>query len=524
MKEKQPMDSLDNLDPAAQRRLASQLEDGITLARRGDLDGARTVFRRIIHNAPYAEDPWLWLAWVAETRQESLRYLQEAQALLPESPRIQEALRWAKEEIGKQAPAFAEGEGSAAEAGPSASQADASSKATRIAASARQAAQAAQQNAAQAFARLKADAPGMERMRPVLQRLGAMAVPALWVAATIALLLLVMTAIANGKRSHVVQAAMLPTPVADATSTPTINQRTRSLWVQVDVAWTREDWSAAIDALERIRVADPHNDDARRRLAEACYGQAMKLIQSNRLDEAQAQIDAAIRLDAGSQELQEVRRLLRMYLDGVDAYWRQDWKHVVDRLRKVYEANPAFRDTQVMLGQAYYKLGIERQESEVWEESRDAYLTALQLLPDLTDARVRLNQVLAIITPPRRIEADLSTFLITVYEDNKPIKVFKCCTGRGNSPTLPGRYEVLDKLPNAYASKWDLQMPWWLGIYWAGGSENGIHALPILSNGQTLWAGYLGKQCSFGCIVLDTPDARWLYDWAQVGTVVFVNP
>jgi len=518
------MENYDGPDPAAQHRLASQLEDGIALVRRGELDGARVIFRRIIHNAPYVEEPWLWLAWVAENRGESLRYLREAQALLPESARIEEALRWAEGELSKAAGPGGDGPAPAAKLKPASVEGEALSTATRIVSGAKQTAQAAQQSAAQAFERLKADAPKLERWRPAFQRLKTVAVPVISVLATIAMLLLVMTGISNAKKSHVVQAMELPTPVADATATPTANQRTRSLWVQVDVAWTREDWAAAIGTLERIRAVDPQNEEARKRLAEACYEQAMKLIQANRLEEAQAHIDAAIRLDAGSEKLQQARRLLKMYLDGLDAYWKQDWRRVVDRLRKVYAVNPDFRDTQVMLGQAYFKLGIERQEAQVWDEARDAYQTALQLLPDLVDARTHLNEVLAIITPPKRIEVDLSDFLVTVYEDNKPTKVLKCCIGRPTAPTLPGRYQVLDKLPNAYASKWDLQMPWWLGIYWAGGSENGIHALPLLSNGQILWAGYLGKTCSFGCIVLDTPDAIWLYNWAEIGTVVFVNP
>jgi lipoprotein-anchoring transpeptidase ErfK/SrfK len=79
-------------------------------------------------------------------------------------------------------------------------------------------------------------------------------------------------------------------------------------------------------------------------------------------------------------------------------------------------------------------------------------------------------------------------------------------------------------MDNAYGSAWDLNMPYWLGIYWAGGTENGFHALPILSSGATLWAGALGTRCSFGCIVLDTKDAKWMYDWSTLGTVVFVNP
>ena len=517
------MESRDSLDAGAQYRVASQLEDGIALARRGDMEGARTIFRRIIHNAPYVEEPWLWLAWVAENREESLRYLQEAQALLPESTRIEEAIRWAKQELAT-APVSDSNSVPHAETAQSAPiGTEALSAATRLMSGAKQTAQAAQQTAAQALEHLKADAPRLERFRPLLRRLGTLAVPLFSVLATIAVLLLVMTGISNARKSRVVQAMDLPTPVADATATPTVNQRTRSLWVQVDVAWTRQDWAAAIEALERIRAMDPYNDDARRRLSEACYEQAMKLIQANRLEEAQAHIDAAIRLDAGSQELQEARRLLKMYRDGLDAYWKQDWPRVVDRLRKVYEADQNFRDTQVMLGQAYYKMGLERQDAQVWDEARDAYQTALQLLPDLVDARSHLNEVLAIITPPKRVEVDLSDFLVTVYEDNKPIKVFKCCTGRPTAPTLPGRYEVLDKMPNAYASKWDLWMPWWLGIYWAGGSENGIHALPLLSNGQILWEGYLGKTCSFGCIVVDTPNAKWLYDWVEIGTVVFVN-
>jgi lipoprotein-anchoring transpeptidase ErfK/SrfK len=83
-----------------------------------------------------------------------------------------------------------------------------------------------------------------------------------------------------------------------------------------------------------------------------------------------------------------------------------------------------------------------------------------------------------------------------------------------------GHYKVLNKIPNAYAYTWSLQMPYWLGIYWAGSLQNGIHALPIQANGQRLWAGYLGQRVSFGCIILGTENAKTLYNWAAVGTPV----
>ena len=50
--------------------------------------------------------------------------------------------------------------------------------------------------------------------------------------------------------------------------------------------------------------------------------------------------------------------------------------------------------------------------------------------------------------------------------------------------------------------------------------ENGFHELPILANGQRLWAGSLGRPASFGCIILGIPEAETLYNWAEVGVVV----
>ena len=66
-------------------------------------------------------------------------------------------------------------------------------------------------------------------------------------------------------------------------------------------------------------------------------------------------------------------------------------------------------------------------------------------------------------------------------------------------------------------------MPHWLGLYWAGSTENGIHALPVTTGGQVLWAGYLGSPISFGCIVLGTYEAQLLYEWVDIGTPVSIR-
>ena len=124
----------------------------------------------------------------------------------------------------------------------------------------------------------------------------------------------------------------------------------------------------------------------------------------------------------------------------------------------------------------------------------------------------------------KRIVVDLSEQHLYAYQGEVLVYSFAASTGMPGAGTRTGTFRVLDKIPNAYALTWSLQMPHWLGIYWAGSTENGIHALPILSNGQRLWAGYLGTPVSYGCIVLGTEDARMLYAWAEVGTPVVIQP
>ncbi len=124
----------------------------------------------------------------------------------------------------------------------------------------------------------------------------------------------------------------------------------------------------------------------------------------------------------------------------------------------------------------------------------------------------------------QKVVISISRQHLWAYSGDKVVFSFVASTGLSSSPTAPGSYRVLDKIPNAYASTWNLQMPYWLGIYYVGRIENGIHALPILSSGQTLWAGLLGRPASFGCVILDTASAKQLYDWIQVGTPVIIQP
>lgn len=123
----------------------------------------------------------------------------------------------------------------------------------------------------------------------------------------------------------------------------------------------------------------------------------------------------------------------------------------------------------------------------------------------------------------KRIEVDIDEQRMYVWEGDVLVHNWTVSTGLASHPTRTGSFAVQSKVPMAWSSAWELSMPSWLGIYWAGGSENGIHALPIINDGTQIWAGFLGSPISYGCVVLGTAEAAQLYEWADIGTPVEIH-
>jgi lipoprotein-anchoring transpeptidase ErfK/SrfK len=112
-----------------------------------------------------------------------------------------------------------------------------------------------------------------------------------------------------------------------------------------------------------------------------------------------------------------------------------------------------------------------------------------------------------------------------VYEGEEVRWEWVTSTGEPGRPTAIGHFAVQSKIPMAYASTWNLDMPHWLGIYWSGPLENGIHALPVKRDtGYKLWDGFLGQRVSYGCVILSDENAETLYDWVKIGTPVIIQP
>jgi lipoprotein-anchoring transpeptidase ErfK/SrfK len=114
----------------------------------------------------------------------------------------------------------------------------------------------------------------------------------------------------------------------------------------------------------------------------------------------------------------------------------------------------------------------------------------------------------------RWIDVDLSKQTVTAYEDGTPVRTTLASTGLPQTPTPVGQFRVWIKLrtddmsgPDYYIEDVPFVM------YFHGGY--GLHGVT--------WHANFGHPMSHGCVNLPTEEAAWLFDWAEVGTLVNIH-
>jgi LysM repeat protein len=110
-----------------------------------------------------------------------------------------------------------------------------------------------------------------------------------------------------------------------------------------------------------------------------------------------------------------------------------------------------------------------------------------------------------------------------LYRDEQLLYDWPCSTGRAGSGTKTGEFFVQSKIREAWGSRWGFYMPFWLGIYWAGGSENGIHGLPYQPGGYPVWANAVGTPITYGCVLLGANESQTLWEIAYIGMPVTIR-
>jgi hypothetical protein len=114
----------------------------------------------------------------------------------------------------------------------------------------------------------------------------------------------------------------------------------------------------------------------------------------------------------------------------------------------------------------------------------------------------------------RRIEVSLKEQQLIAFEGKTPVRAFAVSTGAPGTPTPVGHYTILQKYP-----KIDLIGPdyYYHDVLYVMllGKPYYIHSAP--------WRNEFGVPLSRGCVTLSTDDAAWLFEWTDIGTVVYVH-
>ncbi len=124
----------------------------------------------------------------------------------------------------------------------------------------------------------------------------------------------------------------------------------------------------------------------------------------------------------------------------------------------------------------------------------------------------------------KRIVIDISAQHLYMIENDAIIYDMPASTGVYHHATVPGEFEVLEKIDMAWGY-YEIWMPYWMTIYYAGSSANGIHGIPISPSGErwSHWEQVVGvRPITYGCVMPKDKDAERLYEWANVGTPVSI--
>lgn len=115
----------------------------------------------------------------------------------------------------------------------------------------------------------------------------------------------------------------------------------------------------------------------------------------------------------------------------------------------------------------------------------------------------------------RWIDVDLSEQRLYAYEGDKVVASFIVSTGVPAHPTVIGKFRIYIKLESTDMSGpgyYLRNVPYTMYFY----KGYGIHG--------TYWHNNFGTPMSHGCVNMRTEDARWLFYWAPLGTLVNVHP
>jgi len=316
-------------------------------------------------------------------------------------------------------------------------------------------------------------------------------------------------------------------PEKAATASPT--EQWTVLGNNLAKAKMENDHAAIVTALSAMHQFAPENTDIATELAQLYFDKGIILRNGGNFAAAVTAFEQAATVSPLMAQAKTEASLTTKYQHGAELYQAGEWENAAAEFEAIFAAEPDYPFVDEILYSAYFNSGLMKSHQNELEDALSAYQRAAEILPSAPEASQKAGEVYLQLHPPtptpaptalptaipptapppptatpapvathnssKEVVVDISEQRTYLYENGALINQFIVSTGEPGRDTAPGHYQILDKIPVACASSWDLDMPYWLGIYWAGPLENGFHALPTVRNtGYTLWDGYLGQR------------------------------
>ena len=121
-------------------------------------------------------------------------------------------------------------------------------------------------------------------------------------------------------------------------------------------------------------------------------------------------------------------------------------------------------------------------------------------------------------TDGKWIDVDIGDQKITAYQGSTALKSVLVSTGVSYHPTVVGTFRIYTKIGSqtmsgGYASEY-YYLPGvpWVMYFFQGYAIHG-----------TYWHHNFGHPMSHGCVNLTIEDAKWFFNWAEIGTIVITH-
>ena len=167
--------------------------------------------------------------------------------------------------------------------------------------------------------------------------------------------------------------------------------------------------------------------------------------------------------------------------------------------------------------------------SSVLADEPDALVAVGQSAPPLDLPKARLDPLSQSISyasdyapegESKWIEVDLSEQMVIAHENGVPVRAFVISSGLPQFPTVQGTFRIWAKTAaqtmsggsRAGGDFYSLPNVQWVSYFY---QDYGLHG--------AYWHNNFGAPMSHGCVNMRPGEAQILYNWAPMGTEVFVH-